>query len=340
MARRAGPSESRGPMSAAALRPITQTLADLAIGDPASAGNLWVFPLLAKHDREPAYLTLDQALAKGFVRVTEVSEAGSVPTLLVKNAGPQPVLILDGEELVGAKQNRIVNLTILVPAATTLTIPVSCVEAGRWAARSRAFAPAGRAHYASGRAMKLKQVSVSLREDGARLADQGAVWHDISLKAARMDAPSATSAASAMYDRLRAKLDEFEERLRPVLGQVGAVFGVNGRVAGLDVFDCSATWRASMRKLVQSYGLDALDVAASPHGDGRPDVGRFIEAVTESSGETYAALGLGTDVRFESGALRGAALVVDERVVHLVAFPVAGHAESGWPRRRHDPSVL
>jgi hypothetical protein len=32
----------------------------------------------------------------------------------VLNKGNRPVLMLDGEELIGAKQNRIVNLSILV----------------------------------------------------------------------------------------------------------------------------------------------------------------------------------------------------------------------------------
>ena len=52
------------------------------------------------------------------------------------NRGPKPTLIIDGEELVGAKQNRVVNLTILVAAESELIIPVSCVEAGRWRAKS------------------------------------------------------------------------------------------------------------------------------------------------------------------------------------------------------------
>ncbi len=56
-------------------------------------------------------------------RVTEVSEAGSVPFLQVANGADRPLLLLDGEELIGAKQNRILNTTVLVAARTEVTIP-------------------------------------------------------------------------------------------------------------------------------------------------------------------------------------------------------------------------
>lgn len=52
--------------------------------------------------------------------------------LAFRNRGLDPAFLLDGEELVGAKQNRILNLSILVPGQTSLEIPVSCVEQSRW----------------------------------------------------------------------------------------------------------------------------------------------------------------------------------------------------------------
>ena len=66
--------------------------------------------------------------------------AGSVPELLAHNPLDASVLLYDGEELIGAKQNRILNVTVLVAAASETRIPVSCVEEGRWRARSRHFA--------------------------------------------------------------------------------------------------------------------------------------------------------------------------------------------------------
>jgi len=137
---------------------IIAALDQLELGSPITAANLTMYPLIMPAESAPGYLTLDEALATGLASITEISESGSVPELLVKNGAAKPVLILDGEELVGAKQNRIVNLTILVAAQQTLHIPVSCVEAGRWARRSREFAAAGRAHYATGRARKVSSL--------------------------------------------------------------------------------------------------------------------------------------------------------------------------------------
>jgi hypothetical protein len=90
--------------------------ATLTLSRPQSAGELTVLPLLRPGTAEPGYLTLGEALARGLTRVTEVSEGGSVPQLLFINDAMRPVLLLDGEELVGAKQNRVLNLTVLAPA--------------------------------------------------------------------------------------------------------------------------------------------------------------------------------------------------------------------------------
>ena len=301
--------------------PLAAALAQLEVGPPVIAANLAMYPLLVHEESAPGYLTLDEALAAGLATVTEVSESGRVPELLVENTAKQPVLILDGEELVGAKQNRIVNLTILVAAAQALRIPVSCVEAGRWARRSREFAAAGRAHYASGRAQKLAQVSLAMRTSGERMADQCEIWADIDEKSRRMQAESDTRAAAEMYERSRAKLEAFVAGLEPIPRQAGALFVINGAVAGMDVFDSPSTWRKSMRKLVHSYGLDALDGADSAPRRTSPRPGRFLSALKDADRERVPAIGVGDDVRLTGRAVVGGGLVVGDRVVHLVAFP-------------------
>jgi hypothetical protein len=119
----------RGVDSIVKLRSI---MADLMIGDPLHHDNITLFPLLWPHPADPPYLLLQQAIEAGEAVVEEISGAGSVPNLLLHNKGQRPVLICEGDILMGAKQNRVVNLSVLVAARTKFTLPVSCVEQGRW----------------------------------------------------------------------------------------------------------------------------------------------------------------------------------------------------------------
>ena len=107
------------------MQTITQTLQGLTIGQPQVFQNLSAIPLLLRDAPQAKYTTLAKAIADGFATITEVSEDGSVPELLLDNTGKDNVLVLDGEELIGAKQNRIANLTILAAAESRTVIPVS-----------------------------------------------------------------------------------------------------------------------------------------------------------------------------------------------------------------------
>jgi hypothetical protein len=99
---------------------VTRTYLEKAkIGRKQSFQNLAVFPLLSPYATTLDYIMLDEALDKELMEVAEVDESGSVPELKVVNKSPKMILILDGEELVGAKQNRIVNTTILIQATAT-----------------------------------------------------------------------------------------------------------------------------------------------------------------------------------------------------------------------------
>jgi hypothetical protein len=276
------------------------------------------------------YQTLNQALDAGLLEITEVSEQGSVPELRAVNRGLTPTLIVDGEELVGAKQNRVVNLTILVPAAAALTIPVTCVEVGRWQARSKGFAAAPRAQYSTGRAKRMAQVTKSMKR-GARTSDQSQVWADIAEKSAHLGANSPTGAMSAMFERHGDVVDECVNRLQPIDGQVGALFAVNDAIVGLDLFDCDETLATLLPKLVRSVVIDALDrtgvgvvgrvadsekaiVAFSPES--------FLVAVNQAQCRVREGVGLGVDFRLTAPNITGAALVLGDRVVHLSAFAI------------------
>jgi hypothetical protein len=230
------------------------------------------------------------------------------------------VFLLDGEELVGAKQNRVLNVTILVGAKQTLTIPVSCVEQGRWARRSDAFASAQRTMYARGRAEKMAQVSASLKATGTYGSNQGEVWRSVARKVSTLRAHAPTGAMADAYEQADASLGDFRRRLRARPGQAGAVFAVNGRIAGLELFDAPETFAKLFPKLLDSYAMDALETPGITSRRPTKFAREFLERVSRARAEGYAAVGDGRSLRLEGERVIGGALEADGWLVHLSAF--------------------
>jgi hypothetical protein len=303
----------------------------LTIGSRLVASDLAIYPLIVPATPPATYLTLSEALKEDWVQITEVSEGGSVPQLLLINESTQPVLLLDGEELVGAKQNRVLNLTVLVPPESRLVIPVSCIEQGRWHWRSRQFEAANRTLYASARAEKMAQVSRSMRSASSYRSDQGALWESIGRKAANFGMHSPTGAASDIFEDRSSFLDEMVRSIKPEADQVGAAFCVRGRLIGAELFGSADTFARLLPKLIRSYGLDAIDTRESSRArrwrmadDSDSTVKVFMERLTRAPALCKPALGLGTDLRLEDHDLVGAALVHDNAVVHLSGFTREG----------------
>jgi hypothetical protein len=304
---------------------IADVLTSVKVGDPTVYRNLTVFPLFGDSATAAEYLTLDEALEQKCAVITEVSESGSVPELKFINSGTRSVFLLDGEELIGAKQNRVLNLSIMVAGGKTIVIPVSCVEAGRWNHRSRHFSSAPRAQYAEGRAMKMAQVSASMRSTGKRRSDQMEVWDSISAKSASFAVASDTSAMSDIYEKEGTRLEDYVKSFSVKAGQTGALFAIGGRRVGLELFDSGDTLKKLSAKLLRSYGLDALDHAMSkPSGKEAncttAEADAFLKNISDAKKEEFAAVGEGVDIRLSGPKLTGAALAVDDRIIHLSAF--------------------
>lgn len=317
---------------------LHETIQGLQIGEAHSFKNLTVFPIFFEKPAtlfdEPAgstdYVTLDEALESGTATVTEVSESGSVPELQFFNEGESAVLLLDGEELVGAKQNRVLNLSILAPAQEKTIIPVSCVEQGRWAYHSDSFRSEDRVHYSRGRAAKAASVSMSMASNNSRRSDQREVWRNISEKSGRMRVSSATESMSDIYEQRKTTVQEFVSSFTHTENQVGAVFGIDGAVAGIDLFDRADIFSKFLPKLVRSYALDAVETVADEGKEtGKTEVDRFLRILSSIETQEFEAVGIGTDIRLQGQMVAGGALENSRHLVHLGAFPLT----SSGPRR-------
>jgi len=296
--------------------------------------NLTLFPLLAPEGKKPDYLTMEQALEQNFIKITETGEEGSVPELKLANKGEKGVLIIEGEELVGAKQNRIVNATFLIAGNTEVVIPVSCVEQGRWRYKSKEFSSSEKMMHASLRRSHQEDIKESLKRKMRYQSNQSRIWQDIAEKSARMEVNSPTRAMADVYETYEDKLKGFSEKFHLIEWQVGAVFAINGQILGLEGFGCHDTFKQFFKKLIKSYALDALDSkASSKNGSVPPDkVRKFISFTTGAVFSKHPSIGMGTNITLESPAVSGAGLVERKQTLHLSVFTKNGNGNGNRAR--------
>jgi hypothetical protein len=297
-------------------------LEQLRIGQKQSYKNLAVYPLLSEYVVTLDYLTLDEAMSQDAIDAVEIDKGGSVPELKVINKSGKIILILDGEELVGAKQNRIVNTTILVAANATTVIPVSCVEQGRWAYTSNKFDSEQRLMSPAIRSVKAKDVSLSLRQNHGYQSDQSVIWKEISAKADRMEVLSDSMEMAAIYRKETPAIKEYVDHFELVDHQIGAVFLINGKVVGMDCFGKAETFSKTYRKLIESYALDAIDMSEpeKKYKVYKRDAEKLLKTAASGRVESHASVGLGTDCRLESKSLTGFALAHKEQILHMSLF--------------------
>lgn len=315
------------------MSPAIQILtAELELGQPQRFCNMILWPLFCAQERGPDYLSMSEALTAGLLTVTEVSRGGSVPNAKVTNTADIAVLLLDGEELVGAKQNRTLNTTILVAAKSELIVPVSCTEAGRWSYRgswgtegagasSERFQDSGVVVHRRVRAAKVASVHSSLEASRGFRSNQGLVWGLIDEVASKANAAPPTSALRDVAQHSRARLEEYAAAFPLQSNQKGMLVFIDGRPAGLDMISRARPYTALHGKLVHSYAFDALlrrsVVEAEPN---REEADGFVKRVLECQERQYKSVGLGTDHRLQGRGMIGSALVVDDAVVHLSLF--------------------
>lgn len=289
-----------------------------SIGRPLTRGGVSLFPVYIHGTGG-----LDIAARPADLTISEQASA-EVPTITVTNPGGRATLLVEGETVTGGQQNRVLNVSVLVPAASTIEVPVSCVEAGRWGGRAefergRTFAPR--------RVRRVKNATVarSVHASGTKYSDQGAVWNAIDVE---LDALAVTSRTRAFHDAevalerddRAAVLAELVEA-GPLPGQCGLVFGHGGRIVSAEIFATHELLVANWEGLVRAALLDSPVVV-----EGRPSVSRalrFVNRLATGTATRSPGVGLGEETHIRTSRLVGQALLFEGGLVHASAFALA-----------------
>jgi hypothetical protein len=268
---------------------------------------------------------LRDALAAGHVVIDELSAAGSVPHVRATNRGEQAVLVLFGEELRGAKQNRIANASFLLAPRTETVIDVSCVEQGRWST-GRSFRAGAGVVSSKLRAKMADGVGKARASGHGFRSDQGLVWKEVQdrLDYARKD--SLTSAYADYFDSRASEVEEICRAFHALPEQVGFVAMIGESVAGLEAIGRREVFARALPSLLRAYAIDAVDAALATHPLGGNAPSRSFDSPESFLGALAAAaisgapsLGLGSDLRLHGDGVDGCALEAAE-IVHLTAF--------------------
>lgn len=311
--------EARKNMAVQATAGLRDRLATLELGAPLHHHNLTLFPLTWPDQHQPPYVLLGPAIDGGQAVVEEVNESGDVPNLRVVNRSKTPLLIPEGEILIGAKQNRVVNVTVLVAAESQFTVPVSCVEQGRWRYQSREFRSAYCAP-PSLRSKKMRAVQRNRAARGTAESDQGQVWDEVAKGLDAVQARSETGSLTDGYEATKEELQKYRDQLSVPPGTAGVLVAHGDRVVGMDLFDSPVTLASLWERLSDAYFFDALR-DTEPQVAARTEIAQqFLRNIAERAKPRVPSLGLGDELEITGDDMVGGALLYNDRICHLAAF--------------------
>jgi hypothetical protein len=288
---------------------LTRILNDIEIREPVFLRNLCIYPIHGSATADARIADINTLLSQNRGEFREL-EPPDINRITFCNQAEDPVLLLDGEEIIGSMQNRIAADSILIPARSTSNLPVICAEEGRWSDIG-AF-QTGNCSYPGIRAILSRG---GKKQDGL----QKRVWKEIERKLTVTKTLSTTSSMHDIYNNLEDEItryvEDFESLNHDTIGFIGAA---GKRILGLDIFCDPTTYRKFEQQLVRSYAIDAIEHRkTSPAGI---DVKAFLDNVQDSLSKKKLPART-RHFSLKNRGFSGQGLIFNDRLIHLSVFP-------------------
>jgi len=244
----------------------------LHVGRGEHRGPLTVFPIWRQHSEGPEVTLADAS----DLRIGELVEP-SVPHLQVTAIGRHPVLLLDGDLLVGGLQDRVAFGSRLLAAGRPTTIDVRCVEQERWHGSAN--------HELAGRASSLVRGN----------SDQQEVWRRVDVERAR-----------------RHRIPDVGG-LELMPGQSGVMIGIGGRPMLIELFATNAMLSAAWPRILAAAAREAAGRPGKPTAGWRA---RQFVAVVDNMRITHSPEEAQTVLSAVSGPFELRGIADGDRLLH------------------------
>ena len=292
---------------------LEEYIGTLSLGEPLLLGNLMVVPVegaLTGGGLEPLHLALEEGKAR-------VKELGRVERILVENPSLEDLFVMEGEELLGARQDRMVVSSAVVPSRGEVELPVVCIEEGRWAGDDPLF----RGGYVAHPRLR-SMVTLSMRDTGK--VDQRRVWKEVERKLTTLKVSSVTGSLHHSFTQREGILEELYGGWEPGEDVTGVMAFTPRGFLCCDLLAHPRLFSKEWPGMAKGYALDALEERLTGSGvgeweDPREWWGRLGEA---SLGSGASPGGRGEVVFLEGDRIIGRALIAEEGLIHASIHPL------------------
>lgn len=288
---------------------MKENLDRMIVGEAVFLRNLTLFPVGLASANGAEVASVDEVLHDDLGEFREL-DTPRVGEIEFDNRSDKPVLMLDGEEITGSLQNRIIAASTYVEPRSARNIEVICAEEDRWDELG-AFT-AGYCSYPGVRAILSGR---GRRKDGV----QQTVWEEIERKLTVTRTLSATSSMHDIYDNLEDDVSRYLEDFRGLNHDTIGFIGVaGGKILGCDIFAGRAAYRKYEARLIRSYALDAIEHRRA--NAVRHDAGRFFDKIRQGlASKRFSPRS--HHFKLKGKGFSGQGIHHHASIVHLSAFP-------------------
>ncbi|MDH7604085.1 MAG: hypothetical protein QHH13_04220 [Melioribacter sp.] len=274
------------------------------------------------------YISLSNAIKENFAAVEEITKDGIVNNLILVNNSEHYIFASDGDVLIGAKQNRVLNTSILVPPNSKTIIPVSCIEQGRWRYESKKFDPADYLSPVEIRMAKSQSVFNNLKTNDGHFANQRKVWDEVKNISHFFKVFSDTMDLDDVFIKEKGNIDSIAKKFTLSEQSNGLAIFINDNFQSIDIYNRTDIFSEYFHKQIKSAFLNSIrtEKQQSSFDESRAIemTFQFLDKLNNLHFNIFNGVGVGEEKRFSNDEITGFILTYKEEMIHTSVLKSLG----------------
>jgi hypothetical protein len=288
-------------------------------------GNLGLVQLRLEPETDFFFRPGGPEIKSGGLIISESTGEGVVGKLITINNTEAYLLLTDADVLVGAKQNRVMNKSMLLAPLSKTVIDVSCIERLRWQYTSQSFSNPGTVADPDLRKEKARTLSFGKNgPEDQKYETQRAVWSHIHESINEQGCASRTESYSDLINYRMEREGNTFPACEPESGCNGFAVILDRKIISVDLFGREDVFSHYFPMLRDSAFRIASKGKKDKHLDQHEAYYRVLEAIDESEAATSIAdttySGAGSYNTIETEGFVGSILTFNGELIHNALF--------------------